>query len=506
MQDKNESAIHELAATGRFWMQARVRCNGTKDYYQISAPRITRQLMGAPLSVGNCNAATMTVSILTKDVIPNGSRLAPMVRLCDSTGEYQTPWIGFGDYYVNQRDTSYDGMVTLECYDAMLLANAAYPVSAGPQWPRPMVDVVSEIAQKMGVGIDPRTKIKTGADYVVQDPTGKTMTQVLGYIGACHGGNWIISDAGKLRLVPLATAPDQTYYIVDEDRNRIKLFATSGPNTMFKPYLLTYKEAQTNPALPEPSGSLPGGGTAASAVPDLVNVPVICGELTTGPKLTVTGVSLGGGDSTVYTAGDATGFMLKIEGNPYATQGICDDLYAAYAGLVYQPYTATKCLFDPTAELGDQCVIGDLLCGVICAQSMVLDLNFRSDISAPNSEELNAEYPYPSELEQLKQTTQQLTQSIQDTADNLSGKVDDADLAAEITRAGDAETALGERIGTEETRAQTAESALGTQISGEQSRALAAEQENSARITALTELLNSMELRLKALENQEGGT
>ena len=134
------------------------------------------------------------------------------------------------------------------------------------------------------------------------------------------------------------------------------------------------------------------------------------------------------------------------------------------------------------------------------------DLNFRSDISAPNSEELNAEYPYPSELEQLKQTTQQLTQSIQDTADNLSGKVDDADLAAEITRACDAETALGERIGTEETRAQTAESALGTQISGEQSRALAAEQENSARITALTELLNSMELRLKALENQEGGT
>ena len=196
----------------------------------------------------------------------------------------------------------------------------------------------------------------------------------------------------------------------------------------------------------------------------VINIPVVCGEITTGTQITVTGVTLNSDSGESYTAGNDSGTMLTIDSNPYATQGICNDLYAAFNGLVYLPFTATKSLYDPATELGDQVKIGELVHSVMFSVKLTLDHNFRADIEAPNSEELSEEYPYLSEVQHLKQTTEELNGAIKNAAKELAGKVDDTALAAEIERAQGVEVALSERIGNEETRAKGAEDGLSKRI------------------------------------------
>ena len=473
----------KLAARGRFRMEAKARI-GEKDYIEISAPKIERNLMSAPLTVGTCSTGTLSLSILTNDEIKSASPVVIMGRLTD--GKIYSEWLEFGTFYINQRDTSFAGLVVLDCFDAMLKTNQNYldETDTSANWPKSMKAVVEEIAYRIGVGVDPRTKINTGSDYVVPYPSGKTMVQVLGDIGACHGGNWIITEENLLRLVPLVSAPDETFHVISHDYEKVK--TNDG-------HLLIYDEQKIfNRVLPEASGETPesvipvthyikdeygnaivtpeghylvwGADGSADAVDGIINIPVVCGEITTGNKITVTGVMLNSDSGESYTAGDDSGMILTIESNPYATQGICDALYNAFNGLVYFPYTATKALYDPATELGDQVKIGDMVHSVLFTSKLDFDLNFRSDISAPNSESLSEEYPYLSKVESLKQSTEQLNGAIEAASKELSGKVDDKALQAEIDRATGVEKALNESIGAEEKRATEAEEALSKRI------------------------------------------
>lgn len=511
----------KLAARGRFQMEAKARIGGV-DYLKISAPKIDRSLMSSPLSVGNCTSATLSLSILTDDEIKSTSPVVIMGRLTD--GNIYSEWMEFGTFFIDQRDTSFEGLLSIECYDAMLKANQAYldGSDSSANWPKTMKAVVEEVAYRIGVGIDPRTKINTGADYVVPYPSGKTMIQVLGDIGACHGGNWIITEENLLRLVPLVTAPDETFHVISHDYEKVK--TSDG-------HLLIYKEQTVfNAVLPEPTGEAPDSvipithyitdeyGNAvitpeghylvwaadgsADAVDGLINIPVVCGQITTGTKVTITGVSMGNDGGGSYTAGDDSGTVLTIESNPYATQGICDALYAAFNGLVYFPYTATKALYDPATELGDQVKIGDMVHSVLYTSTLDFDLNFRSDISAPNSAELSEEYPFLSEIQKLKQTTEQLNGAIESASKELSGKVDDTALQAEIDRATGVEKELSTRIGNEETRAKKAEEDLSGRIKSIEDTSPG---EVSGRISKLEQEVKGYGTTLTALEQTVNG-
>ena len=82
-----------------------------------------------------------------------------------------------------------------------------------------MSPVASACAEKMGVEIDERTSISSA--YEISYPTDYTCRELLQHIAAAHGGNWIITDAGKLRLVILGDLPDETSVLVDEYGNVI---------------------------------------------------------------------------------------------------------------------------------------------------------------------------------------------------------------------------------------------------------------------------------------------
>lgn len=480
---RSRTALWEhLSKRGRFDLETKAQIGG-KEYTAISAPVIDRALMSSPLSVGNCNSATLSLSILTDDVIAASSPVLIKGRITNGTDVSE--WKEFGTFFINQRDTSYEGLVTISCYDALLKASQTYVSESDNKsnWPKTMRAVVNEIAYRIGISLDSRTVINTGTDYMVPFPSGLTMLQVLGYIGACHGGNWVVTEENKLRLIPLTTSPDETFYVIDPDYERIQ--TDDGFN------LIHDIQTVFNAVLPTES-------------PGLINVPAVLGQITTGAPVTVTGVSFEDSDNKSYTAGDSSGAVIALGQNPYATEAICDTLLEQFGGLVYSPYTATNAIFDPATEIGDQVKISDRVFSVIMAVTLTLDTSFKANISAPNSEELSTEYPYLSEVEKLKQTAAELNSAIDAAAKQLSETAE--------TVGGDVEE-MQKVLTAEIERASGVESELATRIEAEEKRAKGAEQTNADGITAMGKRVTTLEgtstshgSRLDALEGTSSST
>lgn len=411
---RHRSRIWEALSRRNEYQTETVAVIDGKIYAEITAPKIERALMGKPLSVGNCISATLELSVLTEDDISRSSSVVILSRLTD--GRLLSEWLEFGTFFIDKRDVSRNGLITLTCYDAMLKANAPYPLRWDNDWPKTMKTVVETIAERLGVHIDPRTRIKTGDDYVVPRPEGLTLQQVLGYIGSCHGGNWIITEDNLLRLVPLITSPDITRDITDLDYNLLE--TSKGDKLVYEGYTIQH------PRLPLPGGELPKSGVPmsyrildalqrpilmhdsdclvwataddAAAAETIVRVSAVLGELSTGRPLKVTGISMSDSNGNEFAAGTTEGSVITIAENPYATQSICEDLYSAFAGLIYSPYKATKGIVDVSCELGDGVVIGDKVHSVIYGIELTLDTLATVDVTAPDSEDLEAEYPYTS--------------------------------------------------------------------------------------------------------------
>ena len=81
------------------------------------------------------------------------------------------------------------------------------------------VDMVSLMAQTIGITVDQRTIDIMDAGFEFQLPTGYTMREMLGYIASAYGGNFVISDEGKLLLIALGDFPPETNYLIDEHNN-----------------------------------------------------------------------------------------------------------------------------------------------------------------------------------------------------------------------------------------------------------------------------------------------
>ena len=172
--------------------------------------------------VGGCPARQIDIMIRPKGNVPRMAEIKLETRLAikdDLTGEVlqASEWIPKGTFYIDTRETDkVTGVMTIHGYDAMLKAEQMLLTeTTEDDWPKPMDEVVEEIAKRMGVKVDSRTVISH--TMMVGYPLEYTMREVLGYIAAAHCGNWIITDAGELRLITLNCIPPETSYLVDED-------------------------------------------------------------------------------------------------------------------------------------------------------------------------------------------------------------------------------------------------------------------------------------------------
>ena len=397
-------------------MDARAVIAG-KEYYRISAPQISHSLATEPFSIGNCNAASLKLTVLLEDgeEIPEAASVRIIAQLTDLDITKRTEVLPFGEFWVDTAPKT-ENLVELTCYDAMLKTSQAMVDDEDDEseWPKSMAAVVQEIAYRIGTPIDPRTRINRGLNYMVPFPKGYTMQQVLGWIGACNGGNWTITDEGALRLVTLTAPPTETYHIVDESFNDI----VTGDGFSLAWKLSSGSEEIQTPEVGSGVGSLvpkvypivdhefnriltADGFTlvydktgAIEAEHGLIHVPFVHGDVTTGKRLVVSKVTMTDEGSKSYSKGDDSGFEITVDICPYSCQGICDDLYSMLCGIEYEPFTAPDAVFDPATELGDQVEIGDKVHSSIYSMDARLDIGYSNTISAPTNTEATRQYPY----------------------------------------------------------------------------------------------------------------
>lgn len=314
----------------------------------IVSCEIERNLLENTAEVGNATAAVLTLEISQGETIPKRAKVVVQYRLM--LDDARTDYIPKGTYWINTREK--DGRyLKLTCYDAMLMAQQDYlgDVTAD-DWPQQETACVTEIAQRIGVEIDPRTQIGTGDNHQVSMPVGRTMREVLEQIAAANGGNWCITPAGKLLLVPFAGTGD---------------------------------------VLP-----------AVSGAPD-------CGDVQA-----ITGVRVVRNDTdTPLLAGDETGTVLEVE-NENGTQALADELAKKLAGLQYAPYTCDQRYIDPVAEAGDKITVGSVACVAYNIKESLGPSHY-ADLEAPaEAGELEEEYPYQSTAERVKKQLGTVTASM----------------------------------------------------------------------------------------------
>lgn len=167
-------------------------------------------------SIGNAMSATLTLELYANE-IPKGAVIKRYIRLTD--GARFSEWLPKGVFYTNRR-TLEDGVWSIEAYDAMLKADITWTPRKGFTFPCTMQAAAQDIALSMDVELDERNVY---LPYTMQAyPEGEYMRRdALRDIAAAHGGNWYISDAGKLRLVPLLSFPAETDYLVTEHGDAI---------------------------------------------------------------------------------------------------------------------------------------------------------------------------------------------------------------------------------------------------------------------------------------------
>lgn len=348
-----------LWADGRAMLETRAIIADVA-YTQMTSPTISRALTQDGLSIGNAVAASCQFSVLANAAaIPKAAPVRIEMRL--RSGDTMSEWLPAGTFYISHR--SYDpvsGVLTVECFDALLRANADAPPPSGIwvtdqgvevvtnagenivfgfDYPQTTGDMVAKIAALLGVTPDPRNVIDSGT--IEAPANGTTLQDILKKIGTLNGGNWIISPANQLRLVPVVSAAN-----------------------------------------------------AASANGNVVDLLGITQGISARSVRTITGVRYTDPEAgTTQVIGTEQGLVVSA-GEVTATQA--QAIYNRLQGMTYQAYALSGAIYDPAAELGDYVRGGanGEIRSVLYSETAVFSELFHADISAPESGELADEYPY----------------------------------------------------------------------------------------------------------------
>ena len=176
---------------------------------RIEGAELTQALFDAP-GIGNTACAVFTMTFHPTEAPPRMAQVRPYIR--DVGDEAWTP---LGVFWIDQR-TEHEGRMEVTCYDVMLKAEKVWTPADGDQFPMTMEQASKAIAAAIGTTVDDRCAFNSA--YTVDWPAnGYTMREVLGYIAAAHGANWLVTAEGKLLLAPLfGSMPPETHCLIEE--------------------------------------------------------------------------------------------------------------------------------------------------------------------------------------------------------------------------------------------------------------------------------------------------
>ena len=388
------------------------------DLYAVNQDR-TVFSSGSP-EVGACIASSLSFDIVPRGRVPRMAEVTLYNRLATWDRSNTSEWLVMGTYFIDTRSKTDDGLkMRFTAYDSMLKCDLPYSENTAlSEWPADEEDVVEDIADAIGVEVDSRTVL---AGYDVPYPNDYTMREILGYIGAANGGNWIITPENKLMLVRLSGgnsylgADDDTAILFgdsiivlstgyDYENARALLSADRSDAILFGNKFLVlgqsgydssggagrtdiYRNAQGfhNLGLLQPfTGVKVWYNRENSYVDQEVEVE---GETTT-EKVEV---------ENSYSAGDDSGRVLELD-CPWGTQAMADAILRQVEGYSYQGATVDAAQITPAAELGDV-----VICDGIGFSLSSINVSYTGDylptIGAPADEEVDYEYHYESQTE-----------------------------------------------------------------------------------------------------------
>lgn len=178
---------------------------------------------GTTPAVGGAVAGEISVQLLgvAPSAVARMAELRPQVRLVGASGD-PSEWVAQGVYNVDKRSyNKQTGVLTLHGYDKMLATEQWY---TGASSASTDITIVNRICSQVGIELDSETATffsTQGKSYVIAAPTDYTCRELLQTIAGCYGGNWMMTAAGKLRLVLLDSIPAETSYLVDSVGNAI---------------------------------------------------------------------------------------------------------------------------------------------------------------------------------------------------------------------------------------------------------------------------------------------
>lgn len=353
----------------------------TYTYSQIKSAQITKSMMDK-LTIGQATSAMLDMVFRPQGTIPTAAKIECYVRLANyepttaitdeasniiktddgyvlaSAYSVTTDWIPFGTFYIDTRETAANGLMTITAYDRMLAAEQSFPSTASSMT---MSAATSYIAAAIGVDVDSRNQI---APYSIDSPVGLyTMREVLSGIAAASGGNFVITENNKLRLIRIAS-----------------------------------------PSISE-------------------NMRVVSCDVLSDVK-TIGKVTLYPDTETQYSSG-TSGYEIQAD-CIYATQAICDYVKSLLSGATYLPYSAGTAILNPALELGDS-VKPNGNQSILVSAVFTIGVSMRANIEAPIDAEVNHEYPYQSRTKEerklatsqsrIEKTTEEIRLSVEGKAD-----------------------------------------------------------------------------------------
>lgn len=353
----------------------------TYTYSQIKSAQITKSMMDK-LTIGQATSAMLDMVFRPQGTIPTAAKIECYVRLANyepttaitdeasniiktddgyvlaSAYSVITDWIPFGTFYIDTRETAANGLMTITAYDRMLAAEQSFPSTAGSMT---MSAATAYIAAAIGVDVDSRNQI---APYSIDSPVGLyTMREVLSGIAAASGGNFVITENNKLRLIRIA------------------------------------------------SPSISENMRVASC--DVLSDVKTIGKVTLYPDT-----------ETQYSSG-TSGYEIQAD-CIYATQAICDYVKSLLSGATYLPYSAGTAILNPALELGDS-VKPNGNQSILASAVFTIGVSMSANIEAPIDAEINHEYPYQSRTKEerklatsqsrIEKTTEEIRLSVEGKAD-----------------------------------------------------------------------------------------
>lgn len=171
------------------------------------------------LDIGGAVASEIDLVLYRPGDIPKMAEIRPFYRL--TNGEQYSEWIQKGVFYIDTRDPGNEfETLSIHGFDSMLKGERIWEPEQSLNFPMTHRAAALEIARLIGVELENPEDIRT--DYYVDYPAnGYTQRNILQYIAVAHGGNFIMTDLGMLRLILLNSLPLETNYLIEEHGNAI---------------------------------------------------------------------------------------------------------------------------------------------------------------------------------------------------------------------------------------------------------------------------------------------